>query len=311
MSEEPTIINENTKDLSSSVKTKLNKGELLNKRFLVEGNIGSGGMGDVYKATDTRLERPVAIKMLNDTARLDEAFVNRFFNEAKIVSSLYLNPHVINIFDYGFTENDSPFIVMEYLEGSDLRESIIDIDIDNLPSRTWVLEVGLHVATALIDVHSKGVIHRDLKPENIFLIDAKNMDFITKVLDFGIARSEEHKLPDEYATTLGAIIGTAKYIAPEIVTGDSLTTKVDIYSLGLILYEISNGKYPYKAKTRRQYYKAHMLEELPKFNLPTGRPDYPEEFKSLVYSMVDKEPENRPDAKEVHRKLSVIYESLI
>src|SRR5215813_9388532 len=155
------------KPIGGAMEQPLLAGFRIASRYAVQALLGKGGMGAVYLAMDEVLERQVAIKVLHPSISDDKQYVARFEREAKIVARLSINPHVVTVYDLGLLNTDIPYLVMEYLPGKNLRNLIADY---SRPSRTFVLDVGKQVASALWDAHSQGVIHRDLKPENIFFV---------------------------------------------------------------------------------------------------------------------------------------------
>jgi len=291
------------------------EGLVLGGRFRVGALLGEGGMGVVYDAVDLVLDRPVAVKVLRT---FDATYDARFFTEAKIIAQLSSNPHVVTIYDLGRTNEGQPFLVMERLAGRTLR-SIIETSRGG-SSRTWVCEVGSQICAALFDAHTKGVVHRDLKPENVFVLEMSTLPTrprtrrsspagypLTKVLDFGIARSESVPLPPEHATKAGSVPGTPAYLAPEVIRGEQATPAADVYALGIIFYELATGAFPYKVETPFQMILAHASGQ----PLPWPEPDasrrvYPPAFRTLVYAALEKSPAARPTIKEIWATLAEV-----
>ncbi len=208
--------------------------------YRIVGKLGGGGMGVVYEAEDTRLARHVALKFIPEEMAKDKKSLDRFVREARAASQLN-HPGICTIHD--IEDNDGhPFIVMEKLEGRSLKELIRTrrLGIDE------ILDIGIQVADALAASHAKGVIHRDIKPANIFV--AQNGQ--TKILDFGLAKmvhdpnSSEAQLEDSL-TAMGVIPGTAVYMSPEQARGEELDARSDLFSLGVVLYEMATGKKPF------------------------------------------------------------------
>ena len=208
--------------------------------YRILGKLGGGGMGVVYEAEDTRLGRHVAIKFLPDNLTGDSKAMERFEREAR-AASLLNHPSICTIHEVE-DHNGHPFIVMEKLEGESLKQHIRGkaMDVDEL------LEVGVQVADALSASHAKGIIHRDIKPANIFLTSGGQ----TKVLDFGLAKllrderlatSEETPVEDSL-TAVGVIPGTAVYMSPEQARSEELDPRTDLFSFGVVLYEMATGK---------------------------------------------------------------------
>ncbi len=202
--------------------------------------IGAGGMGVLYKAEDTRLSRAVALKFLSDDLSHDPEALNRFTREARLASALS-HPNICSIFDIGEHEGRS-FIVMEYLEGTTLRERLAPKE----PGVTLAIDLGSQIASALEAAHAAGIIHRDIKPENIFVGPRDHV----KVLDFGLAKDGRNPHADVstmVATRRGVVMGTAAYMAPEQARGDAVDHRADIFSFGLVLYEMVKGRRPSQA----------------------------------------------------------------
>jgi serine/threonine-protein kinase len=277
-------------------------GSVLGTRFRVDGLLGEGGMGKVFRARDLVLEREVAIKVLRLEHAADERFVTRFFHEAQVVAQLSANPHVIQIYDVGRSEDGALFLVMECLHGRTLRSVMGD---RWQASRSWVLEIGQQVASALHDAHAHGIVHRDVKPENVFVMTTPTISCLVKVLDFGLSRADHLQMPDEHASLSGLIAGTPRHVAPEVVSGHEAQAASDIYSLGLTLYEFASGTFPYGIRTSAECLRAHLMAQ------PAPFPDEPvpffEEFQTLVFEMLEKEPSRRPTAEVCRRTMSRLY----
>ncbi len=204
--------------------------------------LGVGGMGEVYRARDTRLRRDVAVKVLPDRLARDPDALRRFEREAQAVAAL-THPNILAVHDVG-TEGRTSYIVLELLEGQTLRERLRSTTL----SCRRAVEIGSAIADGLAAAHDKGIIHRDLKPENVFLTN----DGLVKILDFGLAR-QSHACPNADTVTLdtkpGTVLGTTSYMSPEQVRGQSLDARTDIFSFGSVLYEMITGQQAFRATT--------------------------------------------------------------
>jgi len=225
-------------------------------RYEVDSLIASGGMGDVYRAHDTRLNRKVALKVLATSVLADPERLTRFTQEAR-TTALINHPNIVAVYDVGSDEGH-PFVVSELLRGETLRARMKGA----LPVRVAVSHT-LEIAHGLIAAHHLGVIHRDLKPENVFVTD----DGRLKILDFGLAkcRNESLGLPDDSSksTQPGTIMGTVGYMAPEQVRGSAVDERADIFSLGVMLYEMVAGVAPFERETPIETLYAILKEEPP------------------------------------------------
>ncbi|MCI0413803.1 protein kinase, partial [bacterium] len=250
--------------------------------------LGAGGMGEVYRARDTRLGRDVAIKVLPERLAVDSEALGRFEREAKALAALS-HPNILAIFDFG-THNEITYAVMELLEGETLRKRIGRSQI----SWNKLIEIGTAIAEGLAAAHSRGIIHRDLKPENIFLTATGGV----KILDFGLARLDQSTHPEGESrmatvsgTQPGTVLGTVGYMSPEQVRGLSLDTRTDIFSFGCILYEMATRKCPFTRNTAADTMAAILNHDPPELSA-TGA-DIPPELDRLILHCLEKDPENR------------------
>jgi protein kinase-like protein len=252
---------------------------LINDRYELRGPVGSGGMADVFLAHDEVLDRDVALKVLKDHYAHNEEFVERFKREAQSAAALS-HPNIVSIFDRGASEEGTYYIAMEYLPGGTLKDHILKHGA--LPPQ-MALEVALQIAQALQAAHKKGIIHRDVKPRNILITDSGDV----KVTDFGIARAAD-------ATTisnLGDILGTAKYMSPEQAMGEPVGPASDLYSLGIVLYEMLTARVPFEADTPAEVSVKHADGLLP--HPREVNPEVPEAMDALVMRLLASDPEDR------------------
>lgn len=225
------------------------EGKLLGDRYEIIKKIGNGGMATVYKAMDKVLKRNVAVKILRDEFTTDEEFIKRFEVEAQSAARL-THPNIVSIYDVGVDEN-LYFIVMELIKGKTLKEIIIE-EQGPLPWK-WSVNVAIQIASALEMAHKNNIIHRDIKPHNIIITE----DGIAKVTDFGIAKA----VSNSTITAFGTTIGSVHYFSPEHARGGFTDAKSDIYSLGVVMYEMVTGQVPFDADTPVSVALKHMQED--------------------------------------------------
>ena len=273
----------------------LEPGQMLSRYRLVE-KLGAGGMGVVYKAIDTKLNRQVAIKVLPPTLTADPERRLRFQREAQTIAVLS-HPSIAVLYEVGEVEGVD-FLVMEFLKGKTLREVIGD---QPLPFRQW-MRIGLPIAEGLAHAHRHGVIHRDLKPENVILTDESQV----KLLDFGLAKlvaPEEHpgatgsdlhtrlETISRELTQAGKVFGTVAYMSPEQARGETLDHRSDLFSFGIVLYQMASGRLPFKGRSEIETLHAIITEEPPALSHLSG--ELPPEADRIVRKAMEKEPERR------------------
>ncbi len=257
-------------------------GTTLNGRYRLEARIGAGGMSTVYRATDETLQRPVAIKLMNREIATDSDQLERFRREARAVAQLS-HPHVVGVIDYGEDLDPAhprPYIVFEYVEGETLKERIRRTG--RLPI-TEAVAYAIEIARALGAAHARHIVHRDVKPQNV-LIDEEGS---AKVTDFGIART----LDEEGLTADGRVLGTTDYVSPEQALGRHVTGQSDLYSLGIVLYEMLVGEVPFKGENQIAVAMKHVREELP--DVQVRRPEVSAALASVVDTATAKRVEDR------------------
>jgi serine/threonine-protein kinase len=254
-------------------------GETFAERYELTELVGTGGMSSVYKAHDTLLERNVALKILHDHYSGDEEFVERFRREARAVAQLS-HPNIVTVIDRG-ESGGRQFIVFEYIDGENLKELVVRSG--RLPVER-ALELALQIARGLAFAHEHGLVHRDVKPQNVLL----NGDGKAKVTDFGIARSLD---VEHGVTQTGTVLGTSNYIAPEQASGQPVDAHTDVYSLGVVLYELLAGDVPFPGENFVSVAMKHVNEPPP--NLLDVRRDVPLRVAAAVDRALEKDPNQR------------------
>ncbi|HET6300298.1 Stk1 family PASTA domain-containing Ser/Thr kinase, partial [Microbacterium sp.] len=272
-------------------------GRLVDGRYRVRARIARGGMATVYVATDLRLERRVALKVMHSHLSDDTVFQSRFIQEARAAARL-ADPHVVNVFDQG-QDGEMAYLVMEYLPGITLRELLREQRRLTVPQTISVMDA---VLSGLAAAHRAGIVHRDVKPENVLLAE----DGRIKIGDFGLARATTAN-----TATGSQLLGTIAYLAPELVTRGTADARSDIYALGIMLYEMLTGEQPYKGEQPMQIAYQHATDSVPRPSVKN--PGVPEQLDELVLWATEKAPDDRPtDAqvmldrlREIERELGI------
>src|SRR3984885_3885626 len=253
-------------------------GTRLNGRYRLEARIGAGGMSTVYRALDETLERSVAVKLMNREVSTDSDELERFRREARAVAQLS-HPHIVGVIDAGEDEG-RPYIVFEYVEGETLKDRIRRMG--RLPISEGVA-YAIEIARALGAAHARHIVHRDVKPQNV-LVDEEGS---AKVTDFGIART----LEEDGLTADGRVLGTTDYVSPEQALGRPVTGQSDLYSLGVVLYEMLTGEVPFKGENQGAVAMKHVREELP--DVQAKRPEVSSALAAIVDTATAKRVEDR------------------
>jgi len=276
-------------------------GEIIDGRYQLTRVVGSGGMATIYAAIDLRLDRQVAVKIMHSHLAQDEQFVSRFIREAKAAASLS-HPNIVAVLDQGWNQGGSPcvFIVMELIEGATLRDYLIE---QGSLSPERALSIITPVASALAAAHKLGIVHRDIKPENILVSKEGRI----KIADFGLARGA--LLGNTMTAESSVILGSVSYLSPEQVQRGVADARSDIYSLGIVLFEILTGQKPYQGEDPVQVAIKHVNERVPAPS--TLKPGLSVEIDQLVLSATDIDPDKRPrDAVVMLEKLRELSEKL-
>ena len=270
--------------------------------------IGAGGMGRVFVAEHIRLERRVALKVLRSEFSGNLEAVKRFFDEAHAVNCIS-HENIIEVSDFVESRHGPSFYIMELLHGQDLRgaqerEGILSMD--------RILRIGAQICSGLGAAHAGGIVHRDLKPDNIFLIERNGQSDFVKLLDFGVAKlNTNFEEADTFRSTVGMVVGTPDYMAPEQALGHQVDHRADIYATGVILYEMVAGRRPFVASSAREVMVQHLTTTpcRPSRLNPAGQ--IPEELEELILSCLAKEPAHRPqEIREVEQRLRDILAQL-
>jgi len=274
-------------------------GRTLDGRYQIEERLGTGGMATVYKATDPNLKRVVAIKIIHPHLAMDPQFVRRFEEEATAVAQLR-HPNIVQVYDFK-GEGTTYYIVFEFVPGETLQDRLRRLnEAGRRFSPDEILKIALSISDALAYAHSRGLIHRDVKPANIML----NVYGDAILTDFGIAKIAGGTT----FTATGATVGTAQYMSPEQIKGETLDGRTDIYSLGVTLFEMVSGKRPFESDSAMTLMMMHVNDPVP--NLKQLRPDVPAGLTAVIEKALAKDRDQRfYSAAEMHNALKLVEES--
>ena len=265
------------------------KGQKINDRYQIIKSIGEGGMANVYLAYDTILDRDVAVKILRGDLSNDEKFVRRFQREALSASSLS-HPNIVEVYDVG-DDNGQYFIVMEYIDGKNLKDLLKK---RNKLTVSEVVDIMSQIADGLSVAHDSYIIHRDIKPQNIMILE----NGLIKITDFGIAMA----MNATQLTQTNSVMGSVHYLPPEQASGKGSTLKSDIYSMGILMYELLSGTLPYRGDNAVEIALKHLKEPLP--SIREELPDIPQSVENIILKAAAKNPKNRyNDAREMYEDL--------
>ena len=275
-------------------------GTVISGRYLIRELLGEGGMGSVYLAEHTHMKKRVALKLLHPEMSDNAEVQSRFEREAMAASHIE-HPNVAAATDFGRTEDGAYFLVLEYVEGTSLRDALVPGPI----SVSRALRIARQIALALERAHEAGIVHRDLKPENVMLVKRENEPDFVKVLDFGIAKVLElgaasasgdvakRKNAGEPLTRLGTILGTPEYMAPEQALGEAVTPAADLYGVGVMLYEMLTGLHPFDPPDRTAMLSFHIVAPVPLMQDRAPNVEVPATVEAVVRCLLEKDSKKR------------------
>ncbi len=270
------------------------KGQKINDRYQIIKTIGEGGMANVFLAYDTILDRNVAVKILRGDLASDEKFVRRFQREALSASSLN-HPNIVEVYDVG-EDNGEYFIVMEYIEGQHLKQILKKRGHLTVAE---VIDIMLQITEGIAEAHDSYIIHRDIKPQNIMILD----NGVVKITDFGIATA----LNSAQLTQTNSVMGTVYYLPPEQANGKGATIRSDVYSMGILMYELLCGKLPFRGDNAVEIALKHLKEEIP--SIKEELPNLLQSIENVIIKATAKNPKNRyTDAREMHEDLKTVLD---
>lgn len=289
--------------------SRVEPGTLIGGRYVIEELVGKGGFGSVFRSRHTGTGQQIALKCLSTQGEHDEVHLKRFFQEARVTAGLK-HPNTIRVFDFGQDDSGLIYLAMELLSGRTLKQELrARREDDRVFTQNEAIGIGIGICKSLAEAHKAGLVHRDLKPDNVFLhrVDEDDEDEppVVKVLDFGIVKFANSTL------TLGSdsgVPGTPAYMSPEQVVKRDLDGRSDLYSLGVILYQLVSGKVPLRGESMMQTLYMHVHEDPPSLK-PRVRTPVTVDFCRLVHAALEKNPENRPgSAQQMREALELMFE---
>ena len=275
----------------------LELGTVINDRFVINSVIGKGGIGIVYEATDRILHRKVALKFLFSGDVLTHEQAEGAFRREAIFTAQFTHPNIVMVFDRGFYK-DQPYVVMEYLDGMTLDQRLVK-GILEIPE---FYSIANHILDGLIAAHKQKLVHCDLKPENIMLMQSVgSKEWQVKILDFGISQLARGATLKE-TEKLDVLVGSIYFMSPELILGEEVDARSDLYSLGVIFYRSLTGRFPLNAPTTDELVEKQLNEQPP--SPRPYRADFPPALEPIIMKMLEKDPPNRyPNAKRVKEAL--------
>ncbi|MCB9743394.1 MAG: serine/threonine protein kinase [Alphaproteobacteria bacterium] len=278
-------------------------GKLFADRFLILDVLGEGSMGTVYEAREVNQQRPAAVKMIHKHLAMHKRISDRFRREMELTAAIE-SPYVVKAYDYGQAPGGELYLAMEFIDGRPLNAVIAKagrLDVSR------AVDIAVQLCHALADAHRRGIIHRDIKPENVMLIETAEGQEEVRILDFGVARLVDTSGEDEGSvqntmTRAGSPLGTLPYMSPQQIACEPLDFRTDLYSLGIVLYEMLAGKPPFHSATRKQALQDHLFKQPPPIR--EANPAVTAGLAMVIDALLAKEPEDRPrSADEVIQRL--------